>query len=367
MRKRFSIAVLLTLGSALVAQAQSIAPVDSLRAAASAATARLKAYDDSVRAASIRLDSARVGPIRVHAEPQIIALAIAAAKALQDSLAPRMGQSLNRLSRYTYVMRVERDTRWRTQQPESSIVIDTYDRAGPPLMNMRQRFDTALVSTSMRMYAPFLIFRDASPTFTAWIANQVTLDSLTSENWRALRFALISSPAVVARRCHEGDLNACSVALRITAPTDAIREWFDEKDRLRIVKRTNALALRVDAGAAERCLDNEDFSCVALLRRYPPGEVPVPLPDVTRSALTRFALSLGGDGAFDRLLRDGLEPMERLEAAAKLPADSVLRRWQEAVRNQRASSRDLTPEIAIVSMLWSFALGALSLRSSRWR
>jgi len=368
MRKLIAAAILVALAHRAGAQLPwSTSRIDSLRKAAAAANARLSAYDDSVRALNARMDSARIGPIRVYAEPQLIGLAAAAARQLHDSLAPRMPQSLNRLARYSYVMRVERFKRWQTEEPDSSIVIDTYDRSGPPVMNVRQRFDTALVSTSMRIYAPSLVFRDASPSFSGWLSNQVSLDSLSRDDWRGLRLALVSSPAAVGRRCYEGDLRACALALGITAPRDTVREWFDATDRLRIVKRSKGVATRVDAAATARCLEGQDFSCVALLRQYPSPGVPAPLPASTRASLARFAITLGGEGAVDRMLGEERAPMERIAAAARVPADTVLRRWQLSTRNQRSSSRDLTPEIAIASIFWSLALGALSLRSSRWR
>jgi hypothetical protein len=368
MRKLIAVLCLVVLAQRASAQlAWSAARIDSLRRAAAAANARLKAYDDSVRALNGRMDSARVGPLRIYAEPQLIALATAAARQLHDSLASRMPRSLNRLARYSYVMSVERFNRWQTQKLDSNIVIDTYDRSGPPMASVRQRFDTALVSTSMRIYAPFLVFRDASPSFTAWMSNQVNLDSLSRDDWRGLRLALVSSPAVIGRHCYEGDLRACAMALGVTPPMDTIREWFDAGDRLQIVKRSKGVAMRVDAAATARCLDGQDFSCVALLRRYPPGTIPAPLPDGTHASLARFAIALGGQGAVDRMLAREGEPMERVAAAARLPADTVLSRWLQSARSQRASSRDLTPEIAMASIFWSLVLGALSLRSSRWR
>lgn len=367
MRKTLLALAIVCVASTAGAQGSSLARLDSLRLKADAAMSRLTAYDDSVRTTNARLDSVRVGPVRMSVETSLVGLASAAAQQMLDSLRPRMGATLERLGRYSYVVKAQRWDEYDTKKPDSAVVIDVYDRAGPPIMNLRQQFDTALVSTSLRMYAPYLVYRDASPAFTAWTSNQVALDSLTVEEWRSLRLSLVSSPAAVGRRCFEGDVEACALGLQITPALDPVREWYDERDRLRIVKNSAGFANSVDAAAAQRCIRNEDFSCISLLRRYPPERLPLPIPTGARSAIVRFALAIGGDGAVERLLAEAPSPMDRVSAAAKLPADTVLARWQDRVRNQRASSRDLTPEIAAASLFWAVALGALSLRSSRWR
>jgi hypothetical protein len=95
--------------------------------------------------------------------------------------------------------------------------------------------------------------------------------------------------------------------------------------------------------------------------------LPVPASLQARAALTRLAIQLGGSGAVERMLEGDREPLERLSVAARMPVDSLISRWQTSARTIRASSRDLSAEIVLGALFWSVALGALSLRSSRWR
>ena len=339
----------------------------AFKAASDSALIRLQQFDDSVRGANARLDTIVVGPLHLQVEPSLVPLATRAAQAALDSLRPGMGTTIDRLRRYLYVLRVERFTRWNSDRPDSNVVVEAYDRAGPPLMNIRQRYDTALVASAIRMYAPFLVVRDASPSLVGWMGGFVSLDSLTREDWRTIRFSLVSSRAVVARRCYAGDVPACSVALQFTTAADPVREWYDARDRQLIVKRSENVALRINGLSTKHCLDGDDLSCITLLRRYPPASLPEPMGLQARTTLVRLAVHMGGAGAVERLLDGDQSPLERLSIAARMPVDSVIQRWQTSARTLRSSSRDLSAQVVLGALFWSLALGALSLRSSRWR
>ena len=347
--------------------AQRSARVGALRAEYDSALKALRRYDDSVRGANATLDSVRVGQLRLWVEPALKGLASRAGQIALDTLRPHLGAAVERSRRYHYVLRVERFTQWKTSKPDSNIIIEAYDRAGPPIMNIRQRYDTALVASSIRIYEPFLIVRQTSLSFIGWMGGFVSLDSLTRDDWKAIRFGLVSSPAAVARRCYAGDLGACAVTLQFTPVSDTVLQWYDARDRQRIVKRSENTALRIDGLGTKRCIEGNDASCVVLLRKYPPGMLPVPASLQARTTLTRLAIHLGGSGAVERMLDGDREPLERLSAAARMPVDSLVSHWQTSARTIRASSRDLSAEIVLGALFWSVALGALSLRSSRWR
>ena len=171
----------------------------------------------------------------------------------------------------------------------------------------------------------------------------------------------------MGRRCYAGDLRACSQTLQLSPVGDPIREWYEPSDLRRIVKRGELTALRVDGLGTRRCLDGDDLACATVLRGFPPNMLPEPAPAQSRAALARVALRMGGEGAIERMLEGDRQPLERLSHAARAPVDSILRVWQRAAQDVRASSRDLSAEIVFGALFWSLALGALSLRSSRWR
>ena len=366
MRSALRLLLLALLAAPGTLDAQRNARLTELRATYDSALKRLKRHDDSVSAANARLDNVQVGQVRLWVEPSLKGLAARAAEMALDTLRPQLGATVERSRRYHYVLRVERFSHWRKDKPDSNVIIEAYDR-GPPIMNIRQRYDTALVASSIRTYEPYLIVRQASLGFIGWMGGYVTLDSLTRDDWKAIRFGLVSSPAAVARRCYAGDVKACSITLQITPVSDPVHEWYDAGDRQRLVKRTENTALRIDGLETKRCLEGTDVSCAVLLRKYPPGALPVPTALQTRTTLTRLAIQLGGAGAVERMLEGDGQPLERLAAAARMPVDSLISHWQTSARTIRASSRDLSAEIVLGALFWSVALGALSLRSSRWR
>jgi hypothetical protein len=367
MRNALRLLLLALLAAPMTVDAQRNARLGELKAQYDSTLKRLKRYDDSVRGANAKLDSLQIGQLRISAEPSLRGLATRAAEIALDTLRPHLGATLERSRRYHYVLRVERFNQWRTNKPDSNVIIEAYDRVGPPIMNIRQRYDTALVASSIRIYEPYLIVRQTSLSFIGWMGGFVSLDSLTRDDWKAIRFGLVSSPAAVARRCYAGDLAACSITLQFTPVSDTVLQWYDANDRQRIVKRTENTALRIDGIGAKRCIEGDDASCVVLLRKYPPGVLPAPAALQARTALTRLAIQLGGAGAIERMLEGDRQPLERLSAAARMPVDSLISRWQTSARTMRASSRDLSAEIVLGALFWSVALGALSLRSSRWR
>lgn len=367
MRSALRFLLLALLAAPVTLDAQRSAGLSELRAKYDSALRRLARYDDSVRGANARLDSLQVGQLRLRVESSLEGLALRAARMALDTLTRQLGPTVERSRQYHYVLRVERFTASKTNRPDSNIIVEAYDRAGPPIVNIRQRYDTALVASSIRMYEPFLIVRQTSMALIGWMGGFVSLDSLSRDDWKAIRFSLVASPAAVARRCYAGDLGACSVTFQFTPVSDPVYQWYDAGDRQRIVKRTETVALRIDGIATRRCIEGNDVYCAGLLSKYPQGTLPEPAPLQARMALTRLALQLGGPGALERLLEGDRQPLERLSAAAQMPVDSLISRWQRSARTIRASSRDLSAEIVWGALFWSMALGALSLRSSRWR
>lgn len=365
MRNRVLIAVAALVATPpLVAQRPIPARIQQLRTDAMLARERLTAYDDSMRSANARLDSVRVGPFRIQAEPSLLPLATRAAQLAYDSLRPRLGATLEHLTSFTFTMRVERHAD--RGRADSNVTFQIYGRTGGPQMNVRQVYDTALVARSIRLYVPYFVARDVSPRFVAWMENVVNVDTMTATDWRSVRIALASSPAIVGRHCFAGDLPACWIALGFTPVADTARQWYDAHDRRRIVRQNENAALRVDFAATRRCLDGDDFACLDLVRRVP-NLLPAPIPTHTRVTLARTAIAMGGTGSVERLLDGDVEPLERLSQAAQAPVDSIISRWQRSARTAHASSVDMSADVALAATFWALALAGLSLRSSRWR
>ena len=178
---------------------------------------------------------------------------------------------------------------------------------------------------------------------------------------------LVSSASSVGARCHAGDLVACRATLLLTPPADPVMDWHDATTRRSLVLRARAAAERTDPRAVGECEAGSDSACVWVLQHAPPGVIEEPVHPVVRLGLARFAVAIGGRGALQRFAASppGLE--QRIAAAANAPIDTVLSQWNRRIRDTRLPSHNIGPGIIMATVLWIGGLGALSLRSSRWR
>lgn len=86
-----------------------------------------------------------------------------------------------------------------------------------------------------------------------------------------------------------------------------------------------------------------------------------------RADLLDFALNLGGPGAWSRLRAasdSGVETM--LSAAAKIPVDSVLARWQQGLLALRPATAVVPVSSGFIAIAWSLVFLAGALGASKW-
>jgi hypothetical protein len=227
--------------------------------------------------------------------------------------------------------------------------------------------DSLSVAVSLHHALSFAMFDAADPAFFAWASYTIPRDTPRVSGWAQQRLALVSSGTAVGQRCYRGDLVACRIALLLAPEADPVLTWHDSVTRRRLVRRHGALARRRDQNEERRCLAGSDAACIAVLQQFPPSAFREPGASALRVGFLKHALAVGGPGAIERLLGVHTSPAGRLEAAARQPLDSVIGSWQARVKHTRAPSEDLTIGITMVSLLWTTAIGALALRSSRWR
>ena len=220
----------------------------------------------------------------------------------------------------------------------------------------------------LEMDMQFRVGTPDKPAFSAWLANPLPLTPTPNTEWRALRLELVSSPASVAHRCFAGDLVACKVTLGFIAEADPATAWYDSTTRRALVNAAFSLG-NLERRKAASCLAGRDSACVALLRTSsaleqwlaPPGTGRI------RMALVAQAFSMGAPGALARLAATNDLSVEAIGAIAGAPVDSVISQWQRHVRDGGVESEVLTPVVALTALGWILAMGALSLRSPRWR
>ena len=84
-------------------------------------------------------------------------------------------------------------------------------------------------------------------------------------------------------------------------------------------------------------------------------------------ALVQLAIAVGGPGSLEWLMASDDSVSHAISALAKAPLDSVVSQWQRHAHDGGIESESATPVIAITAVGWMLAMGALSLRSPRWR
>jgi len=157
-------------------------------------------------------------------------------------------------------------------------------------------------------------------------------------------------------------MHDCRLALGIDESADPVVEMLDASDRRKLVEnlRENLWGRR----GGEQCLAGADTACIAVLRA---NFVRAPISSSHRIDVVRLAMALGGPRSMERLLMTNGSVDDRIAAAARMPTDSVLRRWVSHAHDSRNPSDDMSMGIAASSLGWVLIFGALAFRSSRWR
>lgn len=204
-----------------------------------------------------------------------------------------------------------------------------------------------------------------------WFRTALSATAETPEELENTYIDLTTASTEVSRRCLMGDVRGCRQVLGLAPLADPILEAYTTTDRRTLVKG-NAERLRLPAKAAEfdRCVVGaDDTACIARLRDLPPESLwSAHSTTATRRSFARWAIALGGPGAYARLrTAPGLPLDERFGSAARLPGDSLVVSWHAHVMSARPGRSTLPPTTAFMIMLWIGVCGALALRSSRWR
>lgn len=331
--------------------------LDSLAANFRVVHAKLVAYDDSVRRSNGFRDTLRVGALNLLVDRSLRArverlAAIAAAQL--DSIA---GTGTKRLTNAWTVVRRQRAS-------DDTLVVTSVGRVSG-LEYWGAPADSTLVQWLRDQAIRQLRFSLDQP-FKEWLRNELPFDSVKSDAWPRLRLQAVSSIFVVMRRCYDGNIAACSLGLGLPPATDPATQLLDSAGRQSFVEKTRGNYYWNVARSRQlrQCIDeHSDTSCIAAIRLINVNDI---MPGA-RAMLTQVSIQMGGTKGFERLLNASGTPSDRIAAAAGVSADSVVRVWQRRMHDTRLPSQDMTPAIAMGSLAWVLAFGALSLRSSRWR
>jgi hypothetical protein len=333
--------------------------VDSTVARWQRAGRALSAFDDSVARTRALTDTLRVGALRLLVEPGLRDRAQAAAQIASARLDSVAGPEARRLEADLIVVRFLKDS------VRDTVVVAARARNDKEFLTVWGPANDSTLVSWIHTRALRLLTMSMDRRMTNWLGNsEVTPDSLATGTWLGTRLDLVSSPATVARRCYDGDIAACKVALRLVDTGDPIMTWFDADGRRRYVESAAAFynSPKQDADA---CIAGSDAACIGHMRSKLHYSDPV--PPFRRATVAAIAIEIGGRSGYQRLLGATGSPTDRLEAAAGVPIDSVLRVWVAKVRDARRPGQAMSTGIAMSSLGWILVCGVLALRSSRWR
>lgn len=225
--------------------------------------------------------------------------------------------------------------------------------------------DSRSIARAIEAHVVWLVGTNGKPVFDKWFTGGLPLDTATNTDWRSIRLELVSSGIIIGRRCYTGDLGACRAVLGLASDRDPITAWYDSSDRRAAVRAISEQFPR-DVAHAKLCLSGHDADCIAVMRSrdvflIPPGSA------LARTALLQQAIALGGVGLLDRLAASRDSAPDVVSAVANAPLDSVVARWQRHAHDGGIESESATPVVAMTALGWVLVMGAISLRSSRWR
>ena len=336
------------------AQIESMAPLLQRLAArkdAAEAAARLRRIEKR----GLVLDTFRVGPFQVAAEPHQRALA---REVMEDTWAdyrPLAEGSEALIEPYLWV--VHRS--WERSRPD--LLGDSIRWVRVHARVPESRLWPAAASEVRAVLAQGIPHETGS-----WAAGFPSLASAL-DPWAARE--LVSAPSHAARECFRGNLSWCWEAVGLADSVGALSRWYTPEERRQLVRQRGASfggerEVALWNGCADQGLQE---ACDFFLGRRPVMEL-IPLGQNSRTSLLGYALRVGGDGAFERFRARAPESLKgALLDAAGVPADSLMAGWRRQVLAARPNAWAGLVRTPLSVLAWILLMAALATRSTRWR
>jgi hypothetical protein len=368
--RRIIAACAITLIGSHAARAQTVAEyakrVDSLTRIWRVAVVD-EARADSERVSRLPTDTIRVGNFVILSDPEHVQLAKATAAIISPELDRGYGAWASRMHAHMLVLRQPRQGPT-TADGQPVVESGVAGPGGRVLMPSTSIATTDALGSAWLQKAEQFLSDDLDPDLRDWLGITLTSEPATARTLAQGRVELVLARSRVAHDCALGKHDACMQALGLVAVDDVPFTLFDATQRRGMIEWYSFVLQRRDPSAYSRCVQGgSDATCDSLVRSIPPEAVPKPVPGAVKKNLVRYALLLGGDGAFDRLAKSAGPISDRIAATARMPIDSVVSRWQSNVMSSQSSSTAIDATTALSSLFWACLCGALALRSSRWR
>jgi len=308
--------------------------LDSLRAVAS--------RGDSLGFRSFATDTVRVGGLRIATSAALRSIVEAAAAVAWDSLSARYGAS--------------------------ATIADSLPvmQFGGPETVLPHAIDRDELARGLAGPVAQAIWRRQGAELVPWLRGSFPMGAAREEDLLAVASQLARIPSRPNPACFRGDASACSVALGLRLGGDTLGEWYTPETWPRLAELMESFPSGREAWLRDRCAVLGDLTaCRGVLT---PSRLVLPVGPAGRQLLVEFALEAGGKEAFARLTSAHGDTIEhRLEAAAGIPADSLVARWIRAI--SAAADQSPAPGAAewTLSLGWSAIVLLLAARGSRWR
>lgn len=340
--------------------------VDSLarvwRPLAAQAAVVAKASQDTAHLAAVPHDSLQVGPIIVRTDSGYAELGRTVATRMAPQVEHAYGRFAGRLSAYQFVIRTRGGT-----AGSSSILTGIVDSTGSTLLRSAVETEADPLQSSWQQKVEEVLTDQLGPSFRHWLNTVIPMVPQDRAAWSRARVDLLLAGAAVARDCVTTGGIKCSQALGFEPVDDPAFRFYSQTQRRMLVVNSAQLLRRSYPREFDLCVDATKLaSCDSLAHMIPPDVIPLPISPSVRQSLVRYALEIGGDGSFDRFAVDGT-PSARIEAAARMPLDSVIARWHARLLDARSTSTAIDLTTAASSLFWVCLCAGLALRSSRWR
>lgn len=316
--------------------------------------ARRRARMQAQEALGISLDTILVGPLTIVTPEEQVPDARRAFESVWERVAPLVGDATHALE----------DGLW---------IFQYGPRLYPIRLPFRRPGENVVQSIKLRSWEPWervMSHVEAS----VWGMLALPLEGevrrvVASGPWRArepefLEMAyreLVTAPSRPARACVDGEVDACWTAMGARGLPESWETWYDPAERRAFVLRSGR------RGSAYRsCERGDQEACDRLLE----SEIApvVPLEGVARSGIVGYALDLGGEGSYARLVAAGDVALDvAVSRAAGLGEDEVMRRWRALVLESRSAVGGGGSRSQWSALLWMVILGTLAMGSTRWR
>lgn len=210
------------------------------------------------------------------------------------------------------------------------------------------------------------LFSQNDSVFQDWASPSIPLTDSVRVGLRWTYVELVVSSSKLAGRCFARDLTACGIGLGLTAHSDSLTSWYDAEERRSLIAQNPPQRSLADWNSCVKL--RSDDACIRYLEEVPGNVIRPPLSLSSRIALVQFALELGGDSAYSRLVsRAQMSIADRLSAAAGVSSDSLLAAWHAALIAARPEPTTFTPILGATAIGWVLVLLAVASRSTRWR